>query len=104
MTRLLCVLILALPGLQDDKVAPLAKELESTDLRRVYHAVADLAALGDAALPAVESLAKESKGRVRDYLNLAAEEIRASGSAPSPARRFSMKAADRNVIELLNEL
>lgn len=106
MTRALIVLLLALPGLQDDKVAPLAKELESSDLRRVYHAVADLAALGDAALPAVEARAKDAKGRVRDYLALAADEIRAAGtgSGPGPARRFSMKAADRNVVELLNDL
>lgn len=105
MTRALLLLVFAVPVLQDDKVAPLVKELESTELRRVYHAVADLAALGEAALPSVEAAAREAKGRTREYLTLAAEEIRsAQATGIVPPKRISLKAADRNVVELLNDL
>src|SRR5258706_7506053 len=104
MTRLLAVLVFA--ALQEDRITPLARDLESADLRKVYHAVSDLAGLGEPALPALEAPAEEAKGRPREYLELAAEEIRASKllSAVPRARRFSMKASDRNVVELLAAL
>src|SRR5262249_20297692 len=94
------------PGLQEEKVAPLSRELESAEVRRVYHAVSDLAALGEPALAAIEARARDAKGRARDYLGLAADEIRSARLTPGvpPLQRLSMKAADRNVIELLGDL
>ena len=104
MIRALAVLTLLLT--QEDRVAPLSRDLESADLRRVYHAVSDLAALGEAALPAIETRAKDAKGRARDYLALAADEIRCARLTTGipAARRISMKASDRNVVELLGDL
>lgn len=98
--------VLILLVLQQDSVEPLVRDLESPELAKVYHAVANLSALGEKAIPDLEARAKLSKGRVRDYLHLAAEEIRAAHllkTIPSP-KRISMKSADRNVIELLGEL
>jgi hypothetical protein len=56
--------------------------------------------------PEIEARAKDSKGRVADYLQLAADEIRATGllTGIPPARRITLKSSDRNVIELLGEL
>ncbi|MBI3854574.1 MAG: hypothetical protein HY293_02660, partial [Planctomycetes bacterium] len=105
MMRGLAVLTLLL--LQEgDRVAPLSRDLESPDLRRIYHAVAGLAELGEPALPAIDARLKEAKGRPRDYLQLAADEIRAAGllSNVPRAKRVTMKSADRNVIELLGDL
>src|SRR4030095_14958373 len=68
--------------------------------------VARLSALGEKAIPEIEARAKGSKGRVRDYLQLAADEIRAAGlltGSPAP-KRITLKSSDRNVIELLGEL
>src|SRR3989442_1140232 len=104
MMRGLAVLLVL--ALQEDRVAPLARDLESGDLRKIYHAVGDLAALGEPSLPAIEARAKDAKGRARDYLNLAAEEIRSARLVTGipPSRRISMKSADRNVVELLGDL
>jgi hypothetical protein len=105
MMRAAAVLILLC--LQDDKVALHLKTLESPgDLRKIYHAVADLASVGEPALPAIEARLKVAQGRSRDYLQLAADEIRAARvltGLPHP-KRVTMKSADRNVVELLNEL
>ena len=89
-----------------DRVGPLVRDLESPDLHKVYRAVAGLSELGEPAIPALEARAKESKGRVRDYLQLAADEIRAAKQLAGvpPSKRITLKSADRNVIELLNEL
>jgi hypothetical protein len=101
----LAVLALALAP-QEDKVGPLSRELESADVRRIYHAVSDLAALGEPALPAIETRARGAQGRLRDYLSIAAEEIRATRLTTGipPLQRLSMKTGDRNVIELLGDL
>src|SRR6185503_19959871 len=98
--------VLALLLLPQDGIEPLARELESPELPKVYLAVAGLSALGEKAIPQLEARAKDAKGRVRDYLQLAADEIRASSlltGIPAP-KRITMKSADRNVIELLGEL
>ncbi|HVE39499.1 MAG TPA: hypothetical protein VNM14_06395 [Planctomycetota bacterium] len=91
---------------QEDKVAPLARDLESAEVRKIYHAVSDLAALGEPALPAIEKRAQDAKGRTRDYLNLVSEEIRSARltTGVPPVQRLSMKASDRNVVELLGDL
>lgn len=104
MTRALAVLLLVL--VQEDRLVPLARNLESSDLRKVYRAVGDLAALGEAALPALESRAKDAQGRTRDYLRLAADEIRSAAllNGVPVAKRISIKASDRNVTELLGDL
>src|SRR5688500_6780780 len=85
---------------QDDKILPLTRELESADVRKIYHAVSDLAALGEPALPSVERRAKDAKGRARDYLNLVVDEIRSARltTGVPPIQRLSMKATDRNVV------
>src|SRR6185436_9458614 len=117
MIRVLAVLALhfglqscdsALPCLaQDgDAVEPLARDLESPELSQVYHSVARLSALGEKAIPVLEARAREAKGRLRDYLQLAADEIRAAGQLtgiPAP-KRITLKSSDRNVIELLGDL
>jgi hypothetical protein len=105
MIRALAVLMVL--ALQEDRVAPLIRTLESAgDVRKTYHAVADLAALGDPALPAIEKRLQGAEGRSRELLQLAADEIRSVRmlTGVPPARRLSMKSADRNVIELLNDL
>lgn len=98
--------VLILGALQEDQVVPLFRELESADLRKVYHAVADLAALGDPALPAIQARLKEARGRTREYLELAESEIRSARmfAGLPPYRRLSMKSSDRNVVELLGDL
>lgn len=104
MIRVLAVL--ALLGVPQDAVEPLARDLESPELLKIYHSVARLSALGEKAIPEIEARAKGSKGRVRDYLQLAADEIRAAGlltGIPAP-KRITLKSSDRNVIELLGEL
>jgi len=104
MIRVLAVL--ALLGVPQDAVEPLARDLESPEITKVYHSVARLSALGEKAIPELEARAKESKGRVRDYLQLAADEIRAAGlltGIPAP-KRITLKSSDRNVIELLGDL
>ena len=97
---------LTLLAVQEDKIAPLSRELESVEVRRVYHAVSDLAALGEPALPSIESRAKAAQGRARDYLNLIADEIRSARLTTGipPIQRISMKTSDRNVVELLGDL
>jgi hypothetical protein len=100
------LVVLALLAAQQEGLEPLVRDLESAELPKVYHAVAGLSELGEKAIPEIEARAKESKGRLRDYLQLAAEEIRAAQlltGIPSP-RRISIKSSDRNVIELLGEL
>lgn len=90
----------------EDRVSARAGDLESPDPKKIYRAVDDLVALGEAALPALESRAKAAPGRTRDYLALAIDEIRCAkllGDLPR-ARRVSMKATDRNVVELLGDL
>jgi hypothetical protein len=114
MMRVLGVLILfALQDLpsgalaqEGDRVAPLLRELEAPDARKVYQAVGQLVALGEPALPSIEARTRDSKGRTRDYLQLAADEIRALRLLRGfePARRVSMKSTDRNVVELLGDL
>jgi hypothetical protein len=93
-------------ALQEDKIAPLARDLESAEVRRIYHAVSDLAALGESALPAIEKRAQGARGRTRDYLDLVAEEIRSARLTTGipPVQRLSLKASDRNVVELLGDL
>ncbi len=100
------VAVVLLLSLQEDKVAPLARDLESAEVRRIYHAVSDLTALGEPALPAIEKRAQEAKGRTRDYLNLVTEEIRSARltTGVPPVQRLSLKASDRNVVELLGDL
>jgi hypothetical protein len=98
--------VLTLLLFPQDGVEPLARDLESTEIPKIYHAIANLSALGEKAIPQLEARAKDAKGRVRDYLQLAADEIRAAGlltGIPAP-KRITMKSADRNVIELLGEL
>jgi hypothetical protein len=98
--------VLTLLLFPQDAVEPLARDLESSEIPKIYHAVANLSALGEKAIPQLEARAKDAKGRVRDYLQLAADEIRAAGlltGIPAP-KRITMKSADRNVIELLGEL
>jgi hypothetical protein len=82
------------------------RELESNEPRRVFAAVQAIAQLGGAALPAIEARARDARGRVHDYLELAAEEIRSAPHLPGyPAvKRVSMKSTDRNVVELLADL
>src|SRR5436190_6431692 len=91
---------------QEEKVATLARDLESADLRRVYHAVSDLAGLGEPVLPAIEKHAQTAQGRARDYFTLVADEIRSARltTGVPPVQRLSMKASDRNVVELLGDL
>ena len=101
------VAVLLVLALQEERVAPLIRTLESAgDVRKTYHAVADLAALGEPALPAIERRLKGVEGRPRELLQLAADEIRSVRmlTGVPPARRISMKSSDRNVIELLNDL
>jgi hypothetical protein len=90
----------------EDKLAAATHELESADVRKIYHAVSDLAALGEPALPAIEKRAQGAQGRIRDYLHLVAEEIRSARLTTGipPVQRLSMKASDRNVVELLGDL
>jgi hypothetical protein len=99
--------VLTVLCLQEERVAPLIRTLESAgDLKKTYHAVADLAALGEPALPAIERRLQGAQGRSRELLQLAADEIRSVRmlNGVPPARRLSMKSSDRNVIELLNDL
>ena len=106
MIRAAAVLIVL--SLQEgDRAAPLLRTLESGgDVRKTYHALADLTALGEPALPAIERRIPGVEGRSRELLQLAADEIRSVRmlTGVPPARRISMKSSDRNVIELLNDL
>lgn len=99
----------SLAGAQEasrDRLGAACRDLEAGDPKRAFAAVQAITALGGAALPAIEERAKEAKGRVRDYLELAAEEIRNAPYLPGyPAvKRVTMKATDRNVVELLSDL
>jgi hypothetical protein len=98
--------VLTLLAAQEDKVASLSRDLEAADIRRVYHAVSDLAALGEPALPQIEARSRNAQGRARDYLNLVADEIRSARLTTGipPVQRIAMKATDRNVVELLGDL
>src|SRR5436190_17824847 len=98
--------VLALLGVPQDAVEPLTRDLESPEIPKIYYSVARLSALGEKAIPEIEARAKGSKGRVRDYLQLAADEIRAAGllTGIPTAKRITLKSTDRNVIELLGEL
>jgi hypothetical protein len=89
-----------------ERLAAACREIEGGDPRRIFAAVQAIAQLGGAGLPAVEARAREAKGRLRDYLELAAEEIRSAPHLPGyPAvKRVSMKSSDRNVVELLADL
>lgn len=82
------------------------RDLDTNEPKRVYAAVQAIAQLGGAALPAIEARAKEARGRLRDYLELAAEEIRSAPHLPGypPVKRVTMKSSDRNVVELLVDL
>jgi hypothetical protein len=109
MIRGAAVLILILAAQaspQEDKVSALSRDLESAEIRKIYHAVSDLAALGEPALPAIEKRAQGAAGRTRDYLNLVGDEIRSARltTGVPPVQRLSMKASDRNVVELLGDL
>jgi hypothetical protein len=115
LTRLVLPLLLLLPALpacgelQDagnDRLTAATRDLDSGDPRRVFAAVQTIAQLGGASLPAIDARAKEAKGRVRDYLELAAEEIRLAPHLPGfpPVKRLSMKSTDKNVVELLSDL
>src|SRR2546426_11231183 len=87
---------------QEDKVGPLSRQLESADVRKIYHAMSDLAALGEPALPAIEGRVREAGGRTRGYLNLVADEIRSARLTtriPS-VPRLPMKASHRDVVAL----
>ena len=86
------VAVLLVLSLQEERVAPLIRTLESAgDVRKTYHAVADLAALGEPALPAIERRLKGVEGRPRELLQLAADEIRSVRmlTGVPPARRIS---------------
>jgi len=89
-----------------DRLAAACRDLESNDPKRIFGSVQTVAQMGGASLPLIEARAKESKGRVRDYLELAAEEIRSAPHLPGyPAvKRLSMKSTDKNVVELLADL
>lgn len=107
----LVLLLLALGGVEglpqeSDRLTAASRDLESGDPKRVFAAVQTIAQLGGASLPAIEARAREAKGRVRDYLELAAEEIRLAPHLPNfpPVKRVSMKSADKNVVELLTDL
>jgi hypothetical protein len=91
---------------ESDLLAAACRDLESNDPKRVFAAVQAIAQLGGASLPAIEARARDAKGRLRDYLELAAEEIRSAPHLPGypPVKRVTMKAADRNVVELLADL
>ena len=92
--------------LSADRLALACRDLESNDPKRIFAAVQVVAQMGGASLPAIEARAREAKGRVRDYLELAAEEIRSAPHLPGyPAvKRLSMKSTDKNVVELLADL
>jgi hypothetical protein len=99
----------ATEGVQDEsaqRVAALSRDLETPNPGIVYRSLSRMTALGLPALPEIEARAKAAQGRLHDYLELAAEEIRSSPAAPAlpPLRRVTMKSTDRNVIELLSEL
>ncbi|MBV8880969.1 MAG: hypothetical protein JO332_13445 [Planctomycetaceae bacterium] len=89
-----------------DRLAAASRDLESNDPKRVFAAVQAIAQLGGASLPLIEARARDAKGRVRDYLELAAEEIRSAPHLPGypSVKRVSMKSTDKNVVELLAEL
>lgn len=89
-----------------DRLAAACRELESNDPKRAFAAVQAISQLGGTALPALEERLKESKGRVHDYLEIAAEEIRNAPFLPSypPVKRVTMKSTDRNVVDLLSDL
>ena len=89
-----------------ERLAAACRDLEGNDPRRIFASVQAIAQLGGAALPAIEARARDARGRVRDYLELAAEEIRSAPHLPGyPAvKRVSMKSSDRNVVELLADL
>jgi hypothetical protein len=89
-----------------DRLGAACRELETGDPKRAFAAVQAISQLGGASLPAIEERLKEAKGRVRDYLELAAEEIRNAPYLPSypPVKRVTMKSTDRNVVELLSDL
>jgi len=89
-----------------DRLAAACRDLDGNDPKRIFGSVQVVAQMGGSALPMIEAKAKESKGRVRDYLELAAEEIRSAPHLPGyPAvKRLSMKSADKNVVELLADL
>ena len=80
-----------------ERLAAAGRDLDSGEAKRVYAAVQSVVQLGGAALPQIEARARESKGRVRDYLDLAAEEIRSAPHLPGyPAvKRLSMKRFER---------
>ncbi len=89
-----------------DRLGAACREIETGDPKRVFAAVQAISQLGGATLPAIEERLKDAKGRVRDYLELAAEEIRNAPYLPTyPAvKRVTMKSTDRNVVELLSDL
>jgi len=89
-----------------DRLASACRDLEGNDPKRIFAAVQAIVQMGGASLPVIEARAKEAKGRLRDYLELAAEEIRSAPHLPGyPAvKRLSMKSSDRNVVELLADL
>jgi len=89
-----------------DRLGAACRELEAGDPKRVFAAVQAISLLGGSALPAIEERLKEAKGRLHDYLELAAEEIRSAPHLPSypPVKRVTMKSIDRNVVELLSDL
>ncbi|HEV3029085.1 MAG TPA: hypothetical protein VG457_16020, partial [Planctomycetota bacterium] len=102
--RALAVVLFALIGclgaearpqdLSADRLALACRDLESNDPKRIFAAVQCVAQMGGVSLPAIEARAREAKGRVRDYLELAAEEIRSAPHLPGyPAvKRLSMKS------------
>jgi hypothetical protein len=89
-----------------DRFAAACRDLESNDPKRIFSAVQGVSQMGGASLPAIEARARDSKSRVRDYLELAAEEIRSAPHLPGyPAvKRLSMKSSEKNVVELLADL
>src|SRR6185295_9691974 len=109
----LVLLLLALSGVEGlaapqetDRLTAAARDLEGGEPKRIYAAVQTIAQMGGASLPAIEARARESRGRVRDYLELAAEEIRLAPHLPGfpPVKRVTMKSADKNVVELITDL
>lgn len=83
----------------------LVRELEGTDVRKVYRAIEKLSERGAAAAPALEAAPKSD--RAARYCAEALREIRLPPEirrACPPPKRFSFKSVDRTAVEILLDL
>jgi hypothetical protein len=93
-------------GQDDARLAAGLKDLESPEVRTVYRAVARLAEFGEGALRSLEAHQAAAPARVRPYVELAIQEIRAARLQPLYPRPklHSLKSADKTAADLLVDL